>query len=225
MDFDDDLRGKRHFAIWQKRDRVALLGYSRRNNDVLAVRLDTLPEDERNELINIATNADLQRRLELASTLNTIKHTKSGETWFTNIAMRLRRGDGSVIRVYVKDLYEVEPDQLAFYKGYGPKAPQPAHLQISEAEKAAVLGDDYRQRTLQGTTSASVTPQVEQETVSQPAPAPASAPASEMNALAAVLGQMTQVLQRIDENTRPKKPGRPSNAEKAEKAAKAGKDA
>jgi hypothetical protein len=186
----------RHFAMWQKRDQVVLIGYSKKNNDVLVVKLDQLPEDERNELQQIALHPDIQRKYELTPTLTTARHSKSGETWMTNIAARLRRHDGSVAKAFIKDLYEVEDSQMSYYKGYGPPD-APGQLRISESEKAAVLGDDYRQRELRdtGTRSASVTP-ADQAPVYRDAPVAESAPA-QSNELASVLRDMTAMMGKV----------------------------
>ena len=215
----------RHFALWQKKEPVILIGYSKRHNDVLAIKLEQLPEDEREELKVIALNPNIQTKYELTPTLQNTKHSKSGETWMTNIAMRLRRHDGSVIKCWVKDLYDVDEAQLAYYKGYGPED-APGRLRISEAEKMAVLGDDYRQLQMRSTTgSSSINPPMEEvsfgdggkgdttETVAtaQSAP-PNDALAAALSAVAAGLGQMNQVLARIDANTAPGKPGRPKGA-------------
>lgn len=217
----------RHFALWQKKEPVILIGYSKRNNDVLAIKLDQLPEDEREELKVIALNPNIQTKYELTPTLQNAKHSKSGETWMTNIAMRLRRHDGSVVKVWVKDLYDIDEQQLAYYKGYGPED-APGKLRISEAEKIAVLGDDYRQLQMRSTNSDSINPPAPEaeeqifssksEPTTPAAPAATDALAAALNNLAAGFGQMSQVLARIDANTAPGKPGRPKGA-KTKKAA------
>lgn len=187
-----ELSGKRHFGLWQKKDRMVLLGYSANQNNVLCVRLDMLPEDERVELIKIALNSGLQNHNNLVSVLSSVKHTKSGEYWMTQIAMRDKRNDGSVVRAYVKDLTEVHPDLIAFYKGYAPKKTTPA-LKISEAEKAAVLGEAYHRS--EGATSQ--------------APVADAAPSGTNELLMEVLQKISSRLDQIDEKLKPAKRGRP----------------
>ncbi len=220
----------RHFALWQKRDRVVLIGYSKKNNDVLVVRLDQLPEDERHDLTQIAMHPNVQNKFELTPVLNIERHSKSGETWLTNIAMRLRRHDGSVMKVYVKDLSDVEDLQMSYYKGYNPPG-APGQLRISEAEKAAVLGDDYRQRQMHSTgiTSQSINPPAPQDmmqpgtgtgSIATPAPEQNSNVdiASAINNMAAVMSQVAQRLGNLEEKAKPPRRGRPST-KKAKAAA------
>lgn len=108
----------RHYGKYRNEE-VIVIGYNRGQNAVMICRVGALPGDEQMELRRIASSHAAQNQDYLVSTLQGERH-KSGTDWFTYIANRLRRNDGSVLSpLPIKEVEEMNPDQVAFFKGYG----------------------------------------------------------------------------------------------------------
>lgn len=107
----------RHFGKFRGEE-VIIVGYKRSMNNCMICRVTTLPQDEAANLRQIAQSTVGQSKDYLVQTLQVERH-KSGTDWFTYLVGRLYRNDKSVMTVPLKEIEEMNHDQLAFYKGYG----------------------------------------------------------------------------------------------------------
>lgn len=108
---------KRHFGKYRGEE-VVVIGYNKSMNTILLVRYNALPSDEAADLIRIAQSTSAQNLDYLIPTLRVERH-KSNQDWFTHLAHRLHRNDGSVVSVSIKEVEELNDEQKAFFKGYG----------------------------------------------------------------------------------------------------------
>lgn len=110
----------RHYGKYRNEE-VIVIGYNKGQNAVMICRVGALPGDEQMELRRIASSVNAQGQDYLVGTLQGERH-KSGADWFTYIAGRLRRNDGSVLSLPIKEVEEMNQEQVAFFKGYGASA-------------------------------------------------------------------------------------------------------
>lgn len=99
-------------------EEVVIAGYHKSMNSCLIVRLSNLPQDEAQQLRNIAMSYTAQNLNYLVPTLRVELH-KSGQDWFTYLVTRLQRGDKSVMNMPIKEIEEMNETQKSFFKGYG----------------------------------------------------------------------------------------------------------
>lgn len=107
----------RHFGKFQSEE-VLILGHNKGQGTVLAVRTGALPGDEQMELRRIASSHDAQRNDYLVPVVQRERH-RSGTDWFSYLANRFQRRDGSVRAIPLKDVENMNASQKAFFKGYG----------------------------------------------------------------------------------------------------------
>ncbi len=140
----------RHYGKFRNEE-VILLGYKASMNHVMLCRMTMLPGDEQAALRQIASSMYAQDKCDyLIPVLQTERH-KSGTDWFTYLVTRLHRNDGSVATIPLKEIEEMNPEQKAFYKGYGKSIAEAKEKLDSESETAgrgpASIGDDSRTTT------------------------------------------------------------------------------
>lgn len=114
----------RHFGTIRGGEEIVIMGYNKSTNSCLIVRVTHLPQDEGAELRRIAMSTTAQNLDYLIPTLRVELH-KSGQDWFTHLASRLYRNDGSVANLPLKEIEALNDQQKAFFKGFG-SAVEPA---------------------------------------------------------------------------------------------------
>ena len=108
----------RHFGQVRGHE-VVIVGHSKQLNNCIVVFLNSLPQDEAQDLRRIAQSTTAQSLDFLVPTLRVERH-KSNADWFTHIVERLRRGgDTAVTTTPIKDIDSMNEQQKAFFKGYG----------------------------------------------------------------------------------------------------------
>jgi len=128
----------RHYGTFRNEE-VIILGYKKSMNPVMICRLTMFPADEQSALRQIASSTFAQDKCDyLIPVLQTERH-KSGTEWFTYLASRLHRNDGSVSVLPLKEVDISNPEQKAFFKGYG-KTIQDAKQHIGEQEERLGMG-------------------------------------------------------------------------------------
>lgn len=138
----------RHYAKFRNEE-VIILGYRKSMNAVMICRLTGLPADEQAALRQIASSSYAQSKCDyLIPVLGNERH-KSGEDWFTYLARRLHRNDGTVAVIPFKEMMDMDTDQKAFFKGYGRSVDEAKELMEKKGEQAQGLGpvdagDDYK---------------------------------------------------------------------------------
>ena len=108
----------RHYATF-KNEEVIVLGYRKSMNAVMICRITSLPADEQASLRQIASSTYAQSNCDYLIPVLTNERHKSGEDWFSYLARRLHRNDGSVAVLPLKEMHDMDRDQKAFFKGYG----------------------------------------------------------------------------------------------------------
>ena len=108
----------RHFGTIRGGEEVVIIGYNKSTNACLIARPGHLPQDEGSELRRIAMSTSAQNTDYLVATLRVELH-KSNQDWFTHLASRLHRIDGSVMKISLKEIEDMNAEQQAFFKGYG----------------------------------------------------------------------------------------------------------
>lgn len=108
----------RHYGIF-KNEEVIVLGYRKLMNTVMICRSTMLPADEQAQLRQIASSSYAQSKCDYLIPILRNERHKSGNDWFTYLANRLHRNDGSVSVLPLKEIDGMEPDQKAFLKGWG----------------------------------------------------------------------------------------------------------
>ena len=115
------------------------MGYKQSMNHVMICKVTMLPADDQAALRQIASSVYAQEKCDyLIPTLQSERH-KSGSDWFTYLATRLHRNDGSVSTVPLKELVDMNPEQKAFFKGYGNTVSE-AKKKIDESTESQGLG-------------------------------------------------------------------------------------
>ncbi len=167
----------RHYGKWQ-REEVIVLGYNDKMNDVIIARVTGLPVDDQVHLRQIASSENAQKQNYLFPVLLSERHA-SGKDWCTYLLNRLASNDKSVMRVPFKDISDMNPEQKAFFGGWGaPVQPEeaPPVLGSPEANQAAAQAAQEALVDLPGTVS---TP-------------PAAPPASEIAGIADALKTLAE---------------------------------
>ncbi len=109
---------KRHYGKF-KNEEVVVLGYNKTLNAVMICRVNYLPADEQAQLRSIASSSYAQSSCDFLIPILGIERHKSGKDWFTYLAFRLHRNDGSVLSLPLKEVVELDTDQKNFFKGWG----------------------------------------------------------------------------------------------------------
>ena len=136
----------RHYAKFRNEE-VIILGYKASMNSVMITRVTMLPGDDQSTLRQIASSVFAQDNCDYLVTVLQSERHKSGTDWFTYLATRLQRNDGSVSVIPLKELADMNPDQRAFFKGCG-KTISEAGAKASEEEHlgmgSSLMGEDYK---------------------------------------------------------------------------------
>ena len=128
----------RHYAKFRNEE-IVLLGYKSSMNHVMVCKVTMLPADDQAALRQIASSIYAQEKCDyLIPTLQSERH-KSGSDWFTYLATRLHRNDGSVSTIPLKELEDMNPEQKAFFKGYG-KTIAEAKKNLDESTESQGMG-------------------------------------------------------------------------------------
>lgn len=106
----------KHYAKFRNHE-VIILGYNVAKNSCLVCNLATLPMDDQKELRLIASSMVGQKQNYLAPLLQKERH-KSGRDWFTVLAEHLKKNNGVVFDIPIKELEELNPEQKGVFKGY-----------------------------------------------------------------------------------------------------------
>ena len=109
---------QRHFGTIRGGEEVIVAGYNKGTNSCIVIRVGHLPQDEGAALRQIAMSTTAQNLDYLIPTLRVELH-KSGQDWFTHLATRMYRQDGSVANMPLKEIETMNEQQKAFFKGYG----------------------------------------------------------------------------------------------------------
>jgi len=108
----------RHFGTIRGGEEIVILGYNKGTNACLVARTNTLPQDEAASLRQIASSTTAQNLDYLVTILRNEVH-KSNQDWFTHLATRMHRNDGSVLSLPLKEIETMNEQQKGFFKGYG----------------------------------------------------------------------------------------------------------
>ena len=108
----------RHYGKF-KNEEVIIVGYKKSMNTVMICRMTMLPADEQAQLRQIASSAYAQSKCDYLVLILQNERHKSNQDWFTYLANRLQRHDGSVMILPLKEIEDMDPDQKAFFKGWG----------------------------------------------------------------------------------------------------------
>ena len=108
----------RHYAKF-KNEEVIVLGYRKSMNSVMICRVNYLPADEQAALRQIASSSYAQSSCDYLIPILGVERHKSGEDWFSYLARRLHRNDGSVVVLPLKEVVDMDTDQKNFFKGWG----------------------------------------------------------------------------------------------------------
>jgi hypothetical protein len=109
---------QRHFGTIRGGEEVVIAGHNKTTNACFVIRITHLPQDEGADLRRIAMSTSAQNLDYLIPTLRVELH-KSNQDWFTHLASRLHRNDGSVVSLPMKEIETMNEQQKAFFKGYG----------------------------------------------------------------------------------------------------------
>lgn len=131
----------RHYAKWNQEE-VVILGYNNKMNDCIIVRVTALPVDDQVHLRQIASSAYAQSQDFLMPILQSQMHASKYD-WLRYLLTRMARNDKTVVKVPLKDLYEMNPDQKAFFGGWGKSSSKP------EATKAPLGSPEHNEQARQ----------------------------------------------------------------------------
>lgn len=106
----------KHYAKYRGQEYI-IIGFNTADGSCLLCNVAALPVGEQTQLRMIASSAVGQSVDYLVPILQKERHP-SGTDWFSYLATRLRRKEGIVEKLPLKDLEEVNPDQKAVFKGY-----------------------------------------------------------------------------------------------------------
>ncbi len=130
----------RHYGKF-KNEEVIILGYRKSMNSVMICRSTMLPADEQAALRQIASSAYAQSNCDYLIPILEHERHKSGQAWFSYLAQRLHRNDGSVVVLPLKEIMEMDPDQKALFKGWGSSISEAAKVR---EEKEAQMGAGHQ---------------------------------------------------------------------------------
>lgn len=136
----------RHYAKFRNEE-VIILGYKASMNSVMITRVTMLPGDDQSTLRQIASSVYAQDNCDYLVTVLQSERHKSGTDWFTYLATRLQRNDGSVSVIPLKELVDMNPDQRAFFKGYGKtigEAGENANHEEHIGMGSGIMGEDRK---------------------------------------------------------------------------------
>lgn len=108
----------RHFGTIRGGEEIIIIGYNKGTNACLVCRTNSLPQDEASALRQIASTSTAQNLDYLLTLLRNEVH-KSNQDWFTHLATRMHRNDGSVLNLPLKEIETMNEQQKGFFKGYG----------------------------------------------------------------------------------------------------------
>lgn len=136
----------RHYAKFRNEE-VIILGYKKSMNSVMITRVTMLPGDDQSTLRQIASSVFAQDKCDYLVTVLQSERHKSGTDWFTYLATRLQRNDGSVSVIPLKELADMHEGQRAFFKGWGSTVDD-ATAKVAEEEHigmgSAIMGEDRK---------------------------------------------------------------------------------
>ena len=107
----------KHFCKFKGHEAV-VCGYRPSMNQCMIVLIGSLPQDEGMELRRIAMSSVAQEHDYLVPTLQVELH-KSQADWFSHLCTRMKRNDGAVVEISIKELDDMNPHQKSFFKGDG----------------------------------------------------------------------------------------------------------
>ncbi len=136
----------RHYAKFRNEE-VIVLGYKASMNSVMITRVTMLPGDDQSTLRQIASSIYAQDKCDYLVTVLQSERHKSGTDWFTYLATRLQRNDGSVSVIPLKELTDMNPHQRSFFKGWGNTVNEAGAN--AEAEEhigmgSGIMGEDHK---------------------------------------------------------------------------------
>jgi len=135
----------RHFGTIRGGEEIVIIGYNKSTNACLIARPGHLPQDEGSELRRIAMSTAAQNTDYLVATLRVELH-KSNQDWFTHLATRLHRNDGSVMNISLKEIEDMNAEQKAFFKGYGaavePQGGPSSRVGSTQEFNTPIVGED-----------------------------------------------------------------------------------
>lgn len=106
----------KHYAKYRGQELI-LLGFNAADGTCLVCNVAALPVGEQQQLRMIASSVVGQSVEYLVPILQKERHP-SGSDWFSYLATRLRRRDETVLKLPLKELEDMNPDQKAVFKGY-----------------------------------------------------------------------------------------------------------
>ncbi len=136
----------RHYAKFRNEE-VIVLGYKASMNSVMISRVTMLPGDDQATLRQIASSMYAQDKCDYLVTVLQSERHKSGTDWFTYLATRLQRNDGSVSVIPLKELVDMNADQRAFFKGWGntiSEAGEKAEAEEHIGMGSSIMGEDRK---------------------------------------------------------------------------------
>lgn len=141
----------RHYCKFRNEE-VIILGYRKTMNSVMVCRVAMLPADEQANLRQIASSSYAQSKCDYLIPILTNERHKSGSDWFTYLASRLQRNDGSVVVLPLKEMEEMDNDQKAFFKGWGTSVDEARKLVEENEAKGAGVGPSTAGEKIEGYT-------------------------------------------------------------------------
>jgi len=106
----------RHYGK-HNREEVVVIGYKKSINAVLLVRVNALSMDDQMDLRRIASSEIAQKMDYLIPLLQKEPH-RSGQDWFSYLCKH-HAFKTIMNSLPIKEITEMHPEQLAFFKGYG----------------------------------------------------------------------------------------------------------
>jgi hypothetical protein len=106
----------RHYGK-HNREEVVVIGYKKSINAVLLVRVNALTMDDQMDLRRIASSEVAQKMDYLIPLLQKEPH-RSGQDWFSYLCKH-HAFKTIMNSLPIKEITDMNPEQLAFFKGYG----------------------------------------------------------------------------------------------------------
>lgn len=114
----------RHYGKYN-REEVIVVGYNKGNNALMLVRVNALTMDDQNALRTIASSEVAQKTDYLVTLLSHEPHPATKEDWFSFLCKHPSRKHVLLMGIPLKEVSEMNKDQLAFFKGYGRSVQNP----------------------------------------------------------------------------------------------------